>query len=100
MPRPMSLGKAAALAESITQRHPFVYGNKRTAAIYMVAYLLEKLGYKLEAEQKKLEEFVVRMPDEPLNRRTWRSDSRITPGRADLLSQGETGTLSRPGSVE
>ncbi len=61
MPQPMSLGKAAALAESILRRHPYVDNNTRTAAMYVVACLLEKLEYKLEAEQKKLEDFVVRI---------------------------------------
>ena len=56
----MSLGKAAALTESIIRRHPFLDGNKRTAT-YVAAYLLEKLGYELEAKQKKLEDFVVQI---------------------------------------
>ncbi len=99
MSQPMSLGKVEAFAESITQRYPFVYGNKITAAMYVVAYMLEKLGYKSNLEQKK-KTSSYGTPDEPLNQRTRRSGSRITPERADLLSKGETGTLSRPGSVE
>lgn len=55
-------GKAAALAESIIRRHPFIDGNKRTA-MYAAAYLLETLGYKLEAEQKELEGFAVRIAE-------------------------------------
>jgi death-on-curing protein len=55
---PTPFGKAAALAESIIRRHPFVDGNKRTA-MYAAAYLLEKLGYELEAEQSELEDFAV-----------------------------------------
>ena len=55
---PTPFGKAAALAESIIRRHPFVGGNKRTA-MYAAAYLLEKLGYELEAEQRELEDFAV-----------------------------------------
>lgn len=55
---PTPFGKAAALAESIIRRHPFVDGNKRTA-MYAAAYLLETLGYELEAEQKELEDFAV-----------------------------------------
>ena len=50
--------KAAALAESIIHRHPFVDGNKRTA-MYASAYLLERLGYGLEATQRELEDFAV-----------------------------------------
>ena len=57
--------KAAALAESIIRRHPFVDGNKRTA-MYAAAYLLEKLGYELEAGQKELEDFAVRVAVEGL----------------------------------
>ncbi len=52
------VGKAAALAESIIRRRPFVDGNKRTA-MYAAAYLLEQLGYELEAEQRELEDFAV-----------------------------------------
>jgi death-on-curing protein len=50
--------KAAALAESVIRRHPFVDGNKRTA-MYAAAYLLETFGYELEAEQQDLEDFAV-----------------------------------------
>jgi death on curing protein len=55
-PRPFD--KAAALAESIIRRHPFIDGNKRTA-MYAAAYLLETFGYELEAEQQVLEDFAV-----------------------------------------
>lgn len=55
---PTPFDKAAALAESIIRRHPFVDGNKRTAA-YAAAYLLDTLGYELEAEPKDLEDFAV-----------------------------------------
>ena len=57
---PTPFNKAAALAESIIRRHPFVDGNKRTA-VYAAAYLLEKLGHVLEAEQQELEDFAVRI---------------------------------------
>jgi len=49
---------AAALAESLIRRHPFIDGNKRTA-MYAAAYLLGTLGYELEAEQAELEDFAV-----------------------------------------
>lgn len=55
---PTPFDKAAALAESLIRRHPFVDGNKRTA-MYAAAYLLEKLGYELDAEEKDLEDFAV-----------------------------------------
>ena len=43
---PGPFAKAAALMESIIQRHPFVDGNKRTGAASGV-YLLRRLGYRL-----------------------------------------------------
>ncbi|HLL41460.1 MAG TPA: type II toxin-antitoxin system death-on-curing family toxin [Rubrobacteraceae bacterium] len=55
---PTPFDKAAVLAESIIQRHPFVDGNKRTA-MYVAAYLLETLGYELEVKQKEFEDFAV-----------------------------------------
>lgn len=55
---PTPFDKAAALAESLIRRHPFVDGNKRTA-IYAASYLLSTFGYELEAEQKELEDFAV-----------------------------------------
>jgi death on curing protein len=53
-----SFEKAASLAESLIRRHPFIDGNKRTA-MYAAAYLLETLGYELEAAQSDLEDFAV-----------------------------------------
>lgn len=50
--------KAAALAESLIRRHPFIDGNKRTA-MYAAAYLLETFEYELEAPQQELEDFAV-----------------------------------------
>ena len=55
---PAPFDKAAALTESLIRRPPFVDGNKRTA-MYAAAYLLEKLGFELEADQKELEDFAV-----------------------------------------
>ena len=43
---PDTFNRAAALMESIIQRHPFVDGNKRTGAASTV-YLLRRLGYRL-----------------------------------------------------
>ncbi len=55
---PTPFDKAAALAESLIRRHPFVDGNKRTA-MYAAVYLLETLGHELETKQKELEDFAV-----------------------------------------
>jgi death-on-curing protein len=55
---PTPFDRAAALAESIIRRHPFIDGNKRTA-VYAAAYLLETFGHELEAEQQELEDFAV-----------------------------------------
>ena len=52
---PTAFEKAAAIAESITQRHPLVDGNKRTG-ISAGAYLLSTLGYGLTSTNKELEE--------------------------------------------
>ena len=55
---PTPFDKAAALAESIIRRHPFIDGNKRTA-MYAAAFLLETFGYELVAGQQDLEDFAV-----------------------------------------
>ena len=55
---PTPFEKAAALAESLIRRHPFIDGNKRTA-MYSAAYLLETFGYRLETGQQDLEDFAV-----------------------------------------
>ena len=63
---PSPFDKAAALAESIIRRHPFVDGNKRTA-MYAAAYLLETFGYGLEADQQDLEDFAVSVAEEGMD---------------------------------
>lgn len=73
---PTPLHKAAAIAESIIRRHPFVDGNKRTA-VYAAAYLLENAGYTLEAEQQELEDFAVSVAESTLESEhivTWFED--------------------------
>ncbi len=50
--------KAAALLESIAMNHPFVDGNKRTAA-GSAALTLRINGWKLSASEVDLEDFVV-----------------------------------------
>ncbi len=60
---PTTFDKAAAIAESIIRRHPFVDGNKRTAT-YASSYLLEILGYETLAEQQELEDFAVSVAED------------------------------------
>lgn len=57
-PFPSPFEKAAALMESISRRHPFVDGNKRTATA-SGSYLLSTFGLEVEAEQQELEVFAV-----------------------------------------
>ncbi|MBI5056151.1 MAG: type II toxin-antitoxin system death-on-curing family toxin [Nitrospirae bacterium] len=52
--------KTAALMESLIKNHPFIDGNKRTA-ITASGIFLRINGYSLEASQKELERFVLRM---------------------------------------
>lgn len=65
---PSPFDKAAALAESIIRRHPFVDSNKRTA-MYAAAYLLSTFGYEVEAEQEELEDFAVSVAEGKLETR-------------------------------
>ena len=55
---PSPFEKAAAICESIIQRHPFVDGNKRTG-ISAGAYLLSTFGIELEATNEELERVAV-----------------------------------------
>ncbi len=57
--------KAAALTESVIQRHPFVDGNKRTG-VTAGAYLLSTLGHELTATNDELEEFAVAVANRDL----------------------------------
>lgn len=50
---PTPFARAAALTESLIQRHPFVDGNKRTG-IKAGGFLLFMEGYALTASQKEL----------------------------------------------
>ncbi|MEN8264957.1 MAG: type II toxin-antitoxin system death-on-curing family toxin [Nitrospirota bacterium] len=52
--------KAAALMESLTNNHPFIDGNKRTA-ITSSALFLQSNGYFLSTSQKKLEKFALKI---------------------------------------
>ncbi len=50
---PTEIEKAAALFEGIISFHPFVDGNKRTAAIFTFEFLKE-YGYKIEVDPKEI----------------------------------------------
>ena len=50
--------KAAALCESLIQRHPFVDGYNGTG-VTMGSYLLSTFGYEVAATQRELEDFGV-----------------------------------------
>lgn len=52
--------KAAALMESLTNNHPFIDGNKRTA-ITGSALFLRYNGFLLNTTQKKMETFTLHM---------------------------------------
>jgi death on curing protein len=50
--------KAAALLDSLIQRHPFVDGNKRTGMIAMSSFLRQN-GWALRAAPLNFEDFAV-----------------------------------------
>jgi death-on-curing protein len=58
--------KAAALMESVIQRHPFVDGNKRTGLLAAV-FLLEEEGYEVGGSQKQLADVAVEVADHHLD---------------------------------
>ena len=55
---PTAIEKAAALAESIVNNHPFIDGNKRTGYVLMRIFLL-KNGRDIDATQQDKYEFVI-----------------------------------------
>lgn len=57
---PTEIEKAAALFEGIISFHPFVDGNKRTAAIFTFEFLKE-YGYKIEADPEEIIIFSTRV---------------------------------------
>lgn len=61
--------KAGALFHSLAFNHAFLDGNKRTA-VAAAAQLLYLNGYRLEADEKELEDFVVRVVEEHLDVQT------------------------------
>jgi death on curing protein len=52
--------QAAALLESLSQNHPFIDGNKRTA-IAVTAAFLRVNGFRLEFDDLKAYEFLIRL---------------------------------------
>jgi death-on-curing protein len=52
--------KTAALMESLTNNHPFIDGNKRTAVTSSTLFL-QFNGHLLNTSQKKLEKFALQM---------------------------------------
>lgn len=63
---PTPHAKAAALMESIIQRHPFVDGNKRTGLL-SAAFSLDQAGYRLNAPQPKQTEIAVQVAEHRLD---------------------------------
>lgn len=63
---PTPFAKAAALMESIIQRHPFVDGNKRTGLL-AAAFLLDEAGYALDSPQRQLTDTAVEVADHRLD---------------------------------
>ena len=55
---PTAIDKAAALAESILNNHPFIDGNKRTGYVLMRLLLLQN-GQDIHATQQDKYEFVM-----------------------------------------
>lgn len=59
---PTPFDKAAALMESVVQRHPFVDGNKRTGLLAGAA-LLHLAGYEFEAPRTEMVEVPVALAE-------------------------------------
>ena len=59
---PDLFSKVAALFESIILNHPFVDGNKRTAAV-AAEFFLEINGYTINAPDKAFEDFAVHIAE-------------------------------------
>ena len=63
---PTPFARAAALMESVIQRHPFVDGNKRTGLL-AATFSLEEEGYRVKASQKELADVSVKVADHHLD---------------------------------
>ena len=62
---PTPFAKAAALMESISQRHPFVDGNKRTGLL-AAALSLRLAGYTIVASQLEQADIAVKVAEHQL----------------------------------
>ena len=70
---PTSMGKAAAILESIIIRHPWVDGNKRTGYVLMELVLVEN-GLSIRADEDEKYEMTIQVATGQLNAdgvRTW-----------------------------
>lgn len=83
---PEAISEAAALWESMSQNHPFVDGNKRTAIASMAAHLAVN-GYGLQVEELEAYRFVM---DLYVSRRF-----RMSELEAWLRTDAATGRLGR-----
>lgn len=63
---PTPFAKAAALMESISQRHAFVDGNKRTGLLAAV-FSLDQAGYRLDAPQQEQTDIAVEVAEHRLD---------------------------------
>jgi len=63
---PNPFAKAAALMESMIQRHPFVDGNKRTGLLAAV-FLLEEAGYSVNAAQRQQADLAIEVAEHRLD---------------------------------
>ena len=63
---PTQYAKAAALMESIIQRHPFVDGNKRTGLLAAV-FSLDQAGYSLNAPQPEQTDLAIEVAEHRLD---------------------------------
>ena len=57
---PTVFDKAAALLHSLIQNHPFIDGNKRTATVSLIVFLI-KNGYELRVSNDTLVEIVLKI---------------------------------------
>lgn len=67
---PTVIEKAAHLAYAIVQNHPFVDGNKRTAAVLMITFLRFN-GLDLSAPDPETEERFVGLADKKISRQVF-----------------------------
>lgn len=63
---PTLVDKASALIHSLIENHPFVDGNKRTAAQVTKSFILEN-GYNLEYSNDEIVQFVLDIANHKMN---------------------------------